>query len=73
MRPSDKLALSGGAPAIDKSLAKPIWPETLPQDEAAVVEAVSKNDLNCLPGPYFAGCRAVPLTPPARPAHPGRG
>ncbi len=48
MRPSDKLALSGGAPAIDKSLAKPIWPETLPQDEAAVVEALSKNDLTSL-------------------------
>lgn len=43
-----KLAVQGGTPAVDKSLAAPAWPEVTPEDEQAVVRALRTGDLTSL-------------------------
>lgn len=45
---SDKLALAGGLPTIDRTTILPPWPQTTPEDEQSVLEALRNRDLTSL-------------------------
>ncbi|MEF2074664.1 DegT/DnrJ/EryC1/StrS family aminotransferase [Consotaella aegiceratis] len=48
MKTIDRLALAGGQPAVSNKLTVPPWPQTGPDDERAVVEALRAGDLTSL-------------------------